>query len=69
MRDAKEPDDTTWANAGIDGQWLADHMVTGIRRTIDELPGNASAKQRAAVVRLVADSLYDYADEWERVDG
>lgn len=61
---AREPDDNTLDNAGEVGRELADTMSQKITETIDGFPG--LAQQRAAIARIVANTLYDYAEEVER---
>jgi hypothetical protein len=61
---AREPDDNTLDNAGEVGRELADTMSQKITETIDGFPG--LAQQRAAIARIVANTLYNYAEEVER---
>lgn len=57
-------DDNTLDNAGEVGRDLADSMSAKIIETLDGFPASSPA-QRAAIARIVANSLYDYSDEAE----
>jgi hypothetical protein len=61
---------TTFEVAGAGGRHLADGMSARIVDTIDGFPTGSSTgspnEQRAAIARMIADSLYTYADEVER---
>lgn len=60
-----EPDDNTLDNAGLAGQELASNLAQECVKAIDGLPGSTH-KQRAAIARIAAGELSDYADETER---
>lgn len=64
MARTTEPDDNTLDNAGPVGRDLADTLSGKITEAIDGFPGPKA--QRAAIARIVSNSLYDYAEEVER---
>lgn len=65
-----EPDDNTLDNAGSGGREYADALTTKLTEGIDGFPAGGTsaspAAQRAAIARIVANNLYDYAEECER---
>jgi hypothetical protein len=58
---APPKDDNTLDNAGEVGRDLADSMTTKLVGVLDGFPGAPS--QRAAIATIVANALYDYAEE------
>lgn len=61
MARTTEPDDNTLDNAGPVGRDLADKISHSLTETLDGFPG--PEPQRAAIARMVANTLYDYAEE------
>lgn len=57
-------DDNTLDNAGEVGRQLADKLSERVQEAIDGFPESGSA-QRAAIARIAANNLYDYANELE----
>lgn len=57
-------DDNTLANAGEVGVQLADALTEKITEAVDGFPSD-DPKQKAAILRLVSNGLYDRAEEME----
>ncbi len=61
---ASETDDNTLDNAGPVGRDMADTLSRKVTDAIGNFPASTD-QQKAAIARITADNLYDYAEELE----
>ena len=61
-------DDSTLELAGEVGRGFADALSEKVTSAIDGFPAS-NPDQKAAIARITADSIYDWAEEEERGDG